>query len=80
MLSNFFFFSLYLPDYQQGWTSCCMWFSFRKLPVPIYYPVILVGWVFFFLLFCRDSLDIREINHLSTFMLQIFLPRLSFVF
>lgn len=47
MLSNFFFFSLYLPDYQQGWTSCCMWFSFRKLPVPIYYPVILVSWVFF---------------------------------
>ena len=80
------FVSLYLPDYQQGWTSCVsichMYFCFCKLPVSIYLRCYSRGWAFgvFLWLLCRDSLATMEINHLSTFMLQIFLPRLSLVF
>lgn len=80
------FVSLYLPDYQQGWTSCVsirhMYFCPCKLPVSIYLRCYSRGSAFgvFLWLLCRDSLATMEINHLSTFMLQIFLPRLSLVF
>lgn len=79
------FVNLHSPGYQQG-TSCkahqqgtsckfiChMYHIFYKLPIPTHYPVILVGGVLF-LIVLQGFLYIMEINHLSTFMLQIFLP------